>query len=164
MQPVAEPAGDIRAQLAAVMDPQHPKLACFVVPEDKYLVPLVLNAFIETRSEGTLVTTNEDLANSFRCAPEEPSAFDRIMADILGYPEDKALVVSRCRGAPAANARAVQARDAVGHVVTETFASPIGLLDACAEMARHVPPGGELVILGSISAIARRIAMRWLDV
>jgi hypothetical protein len=164
MQPVAEPAGDIRAQLAAVMDPSHPKAACFVVPQDAHLVPLVLNAFIEARPEGTLVTTDEALADLFRYAPDDPYDFDRTMAQILGYPEDKALVVSRCRGAPAVNARAVQARDAGGHVICETFASPIGFLGACEAMAKHVPPGGQLVTIGAVIAISRRIAMRWLDV
>jgi hypothetical protein len=162
VQPVAEPAGDIRAQLAAVMDPAHPKAACFMVPQDAHLVPLVLNAFIEARPEGTLVTTDEALADLFRYAPDDPYDFDRTMAQILGYPEDKALVVSRCRGEPAVHARAVQARDAGGHVVCETFASPQGFLGACEAMAKHVPPGGQLVILGAAGAIARRIAMRWI--
>jgi hypothetical protein len=153
--PLPEPAGDIRAQLAAVMDPAHPKRAAFLVPANAVRMPLVTSAHIVPRSEGVLVTLDADVARAFRRAPSETDAFDRVMATILGYPEDKALVVSRCGG----NSRAVQARDAEGNVVTETFASPAGLDAARDAMRRHVPPGGELVELTAIEAISRRVLL-----
>ena len=160
MTPVPEPAGDIRAQLQATLDPAHPKRACFLVPgnaEHVDLHALPEGAYAAVRPEGTLITADKQLAAFFEAIPSETRAFDTAMAGILGLTEVKPL-------ARPLDGRAVQARDAQGHVIIETFVSPMGLLDACTEMARHVPPGGELVILGSISAIARRIAMRWLDV
>jgi hypothetical protein len=159
MTPVPEPAGDIRAQLQATLDPTHPKRACFLVPGDAEhlkLDALPEGAYAAVRPEGTLITADKQLAEFFETIPSETRVFDTAMAGILGLTEVKPLVRPL-------DGRAVQARDAQGHVIIETFVSPTGLLDACAEMQRHVPPGGELVILGSISAIARRIAMRWVD-
>ena len=121
-------------------------------------------AFAAIRDEGALVTCDHALAVAFETAPAETDAFDTAMADILGLPEPKPLMVERCRGQPELYSRMVQARDAEGHVITETCCSALALFDAVEAMHAHVPPGGELVILGSISAIARRIAMRWLDV
>jgi hypothetical protein len=167
MTPVPEPAGDIRAQLAAVLDPTHPKRACFLVPGDAErlkLDGLPKGAYAAVRDEGTLVTRERQLAVAFECADSATDAFDTAMAEILGLPEAKPLMVERCRGQPELYARAVQARDAGGHVVCETFASPIGFLGACKVMAKHVPPGGQLVTIGAVIAISRRIAMRWLDV
>jgi len=160
MMPFPEPKGDIRAQLAAVMDPDHPKRACFVVPEDAGQIPYVLNAFIEARAEGTLVTRDEDWANAFRCFPSETVAFDRSMADILGYPEAKDRVIAACGGRPVANARAVQVWDVDGWVIIEAFASPAGLRETKAELERHVPPGGSMNVLTPIEAIGRRLLLR----
>jgi hypothetical protein len=165
MTPVPEPAGDIRAQLAAVLDPHHPKRACLLVPGDAEqlkLDGLPKGAYAAVRDEGTLVTRERELAVAFECAPAETDAFDTAMADILGLPEPKPLMVERCRGQPELYSRMVQARDAEGHVITETCCSALALFDTVDAMHKHVPPGGELVILGSISAIARRIAMRWI--
>jgi hypothetical protein len=160
MMPFPEPKGDIRAQLAAVMDPDHPKRACFVVLEDAGQIPYVLNAFIETRPEGTLITTSEDWANAFRCFPSEPVLFDRSMAGVLGYPEAKDDVVQNCAGRPVANARAVQVWDADGWVIIEAFASPVGLQAAQDELRQHIPPGGSMVVLTPIEAIGRRLLLR----
>jgi hypothetical protein len=164
--PVPEPAGDIRAQIAATLDRNHPKRACYMVPEDAErldLEALPQGVYAVQRTEGTLVTTDLGIAELFDAAPAETDAFDRVMAEILGYPEDKATAVARCRGKPAVYARAVQARDAIGHVVTEVFASPVGFLPACAAIQEHVPARGRLVIMSPAAAISRRVAMRWVE-
>jgi hypothetical protein len=161
MTPEPEPPGDIRAQLAAVLDPSHPKLAAFLVPEDATNLTMpqegIPGVIVVRRDEGVLVTTDRARAEMFR-----RSADDTTMAEILGYPEPKDLVVERCPHPPGRHARCVQARDRDGHVVTEACCSGIGLLPTCAELQRHVPPGGELVIMMPIAAIARRVALRWI--
>jgi hypothetical protein len=158
MFPVPEPSGDIHAQLRAVLDARHPKVACFVVPKNLPDLPhLPAGLRVVTRKEGTLVTTRANFAGLFEAHADD----DEVMARILGYPEDKALVVSRCRGLPAVNARAVQARDRDGHVVTEAFASPLGFLAAVEAMGEHVPAGGSLAVLSPVLAISRRVALRW---
>ena len=159
-RPDPEPPGDIRAQLAAVLDPEHPKRACFMVPEDarNLQMPeggLPPGVFTVRRDEGTLVTVDERRAKMFY-----GDASDVTMAQILGYPEDKDTVLKRCPRAPGHTARAVQARTHSGHVVTEALCSGVGLLPTVAEMQRHVPPGGKLVILSPTASIARRIALR----
>jgi hypothetical protein len=164
-EPVPEPAGDIRAQLAAVLDPAHPKRACYMVPADVErldLKALPRGAFAATRPEGTLVTTEIKLAARFDASPLEPEAFDRAMAEILDYPEAKPDIADRCQG-NAKLARTVQARDAAGHVVTEAATSAMRFLDTCAALQAHVPPGGQLVIMSPAAAISRRVAMRWID-
>lgn len=158
--PIPEPAGDIRAQLAAVMDDQHPKRACFLVPQNACQIPLVPGAYVEARPEGTLVTRDGALADQFWDAPSETDAFDRVMAEILGYPEHKALVAARCDGDPARNAFAVQARDAEGYVVTEAYASAQGLVETFDAMKAHAPPGGGVWIMTPIESISRRIMLR----
>lgn len=158
MMPVPEPAGDIEAQLLAALDPDHPKRACFCVPQDAHIVPRSLDAYIIDRPEGTLVTLHKQLAEAF-----ERSADDVTMAWLLGYPEDKMTVVERCHGRPAIEARAVQARDESEHVVTEAFCSPLGFLMTVAAIERHVPEGGRLVVLDPVLAITRRVAMRWVE-
>jgi hypothetical protein len=164
--PVPEPAGDVRAQLAAALAPYGPKRAAFLVPRDAQgLDPAEFRnagVYVAEREEGMLVTLEQSLAEAFNDAPEGDD-FDRVMAEILGYPEDKHTVVSRCRGKPATVARAVQARDAEGHVVQEAFCSPLGLLETCAAVQQHVPPGGSLEILPPILAMSRRVAMRLVE-
>jgi len=158
--PIPEPAGDIRTQLAAAMDPAHPKQACFVVPADHGQIPYVLAAHIVTRDEGTLVTRDAGFADFFAMAPGDATEFDRTMAAILGYPQSKPDVVADCDGVPTARARAVQALDAEGYVVTEAFCSPVGLQETSAVLSRHVPPGGRLAVLTPIEAIGRRLLLR----
>jgi len=157
MTPIAEPPGDIRAQLAAALDPKHPKLACFMVPADAANLRDAPGVLIVRRDEGALVTTDPEIAELFR-----HRADDSTMALILGYPESKDLIIKRCPKPVSQRARAVQARDAAGHVVTEAFCSPMMFLPTCEAMARHVPPGGELVVLSPAASIARRIALRWI--
>ena len=158
MMPVPEPPRDIEAQLRAALDVDHPKPACFCVPLDQHLIPSTIDAFVVERPEGTLVTLHRRLAEAFK-----KSADDTTMAWVLGYPEAKPVVAERCCGDHVNRARAVQARDPDGCVITEAFASPAGFLETCAEIARHVPDGGELAILMPIMAISRRVALRWVQ-
>jgi hypothetical protein len=161
MLPFPEPAGDIRAQLAAMMSDEHPKLACFVVPLDAAQIPGALRAYIEVRAEGVLITRDRDRADAFRAAPHDNAdAFDRTMAAILGYPEAKPDVLAACAGRPISDARAVQARTADGYVVTEAFCSPAGLKLTQTEIGKHVPPGGQLCVLTTVEAIGRRLMLR----
>lgn len=157
--PEPEPPGDIRAQLAAVLDPNHPKRAAFLVPEDAANLRIpddgIAGLHVVRREEGVIVTTDRMLAELF-----EQRADDATMALILGYPESKDKLVERCRKPVHKHARAVQARDKDGHVVTECFCSPLMFLRTCEVIARHVPRDGELLIMSPIAAIARRIAMR----
>lgn len=159
MTPVPEPPGDIRAQLAAVLDPEHPKRACFMVPADAANLTLpeggIAGFIVAERAEGVLLTVDRHRAEMFKA-----SADDANMAAILGYPESKDVTAQRCPRPVSERARAVQARDPAGHVVTEAFCSPVAFLATCAEMARHVPAGGRLVILSPTASIARRIALR----
>lgn len=162
MLPLPEPAGDIRAQLAAVMSLEHPKRACYVVPEDAHQIPLVLAVSIVARPEGVLVTHNLQAEAVFRTSTPDITTdeFDRMMAWILDYPEAKPDIVPACGGRPVANARAVQARSAEGYVITEAFCSPAGLEATQAALQTHVPPGGSLCVLTPIEAIGRRLVLR----
>jgi hypothetical protein len=164
MFPLAEPAGDIRAQLRAMLDDSHPKRAVFVVPED-YERALIMRGlpvglFVPRRPRGTLFTRSDKLATAFLCAPEDEAGFDRIMARILDYPEAKPDVVRACQGRPVSLARAVQAHDADGWVVTEAFASPAGLQKTSEALQKHVPPGGSLRVMTPIDAVGRRLLLR----
>jgi len=158
MMPVPEPPRDIEAQLEAALDVDHPKSACFCVPADCYLIPASIDAYVVRRPEGTLVTLHRRLAQAF-----ERSADDMTMAWVLGYPESKPVVVGRCGGQHVTRARAVQARDADGAVITEAYASPFGFLETCMAMQSHVPEGGQLAILLPYESISRRVAMRWVQ-
>ena len=155
--PIPEPAADIEAQLAALLDPGHPKRACFLVPGN--LPPGVLAADTQIRPEGVLLTQDPALARLFRDAPEDVAGFDRAMAAILGLPEAKPDAEARCGGDPT-RARVVQARDTQDRVVTEALASPVRLALAVAEMRRHVPAGGRLVVLSLAQVLERRRRLR----
>lgn len=158
MTPVPEPPRDIEAQLRATIDVDHPKRACFCVPADQHLIPSSIDAHVVQRAEGTLVTLHRRLAEAF-----QRSADDTTMAWLLGYPESKPVVVERCGGQHVTRARAVQARDADGAVITEAYASPFGFLETCMAMQSHVPEGGQLAILLPFESISRRVAMRWVQ-
>jgi hypothetical protein len=160
MTPTPEPVGDIKAQLAAVLDPAHPKRACFLVPEDMPQIPHKLNATVVARAEGVLVTQDQDCADAFSLAFAQADPFDRTMAEILGYPEAKPDVVAACDGQPFNRARAVQARDKDGNVITEACCSPGCLEETQDVLKHHVPEGGTLVVLTPLEALARRILLR----
>jgi len=165
--PMPEPAGDIRAQLTATLDPGHPKRAAFLVPADA--VPLDKEALrqagvhVAERDEGVLVTLRDDLAEMFLQPTYDTDAFDALMAVVLDLPEPKPLVIKRCNGRIGTHARAIQARDRDGHVVQECVVSSTMFLPAIDSMRRHVPDGGRLVFLGTGMALARRAALRWVE-
>lgn len=165
--PMPEPAGDIRAQLAAMLDPGHPKQAAFLVPADA--VPLDKEALrqagvhVAERDEGVLVTLRDDLAEMFLRRTYDVDDFDCLMAEILGLPEPKPDVAWRCGGRIGTRSRAIQARDRDGHVVHEAIVSPTMFLSSCVFMQRHVPDGGRLVFLGTGMALSRRAALRQVE-
>ena len=132
-----------------------------MVPEDAANLSIppegIPGLHIATRDEGVLVTTDLDLAVMFDHEYSEP-----VMAQILGYPEDKLLTGERCPHPISHRARAVQARDAEGHVITEAFCSPAAFFETYAAVARHVPSDGDLIVMLPVAAIARRVAMRWI--
>ena len=158
MTPIPEPPRDIEAQLRACLDVDHPKRACYCVPEDAHLIPPSIDAYVVARPEGTLVTLHKRLAEAYQRAAD-----DTTMAWVLGYPESKPVIVERCGGQYITRARAVQARDADGAVITEAYCSPWGLLETCDELVCHVPYGGQLAILLPFESISRRVAMRWVQ-
>ena len=155
MTPIPEPMADIQAQVAAMLAPEHPKKAVLIVPGND--VPSLDAAVIRVESEnGTLLTRDPVRAAAFA----DGHGHDATMAWILGYPEDKAAVVAACGGEHVRLARAVQARDASGNVITEAFTSPGGFYQTCRAIGEHVPDGGELVVLTPIEAIVRRLTVR----
>jgi hypothetical protein len=157
LSPFPEPAADIAAQIAAVLDPDHPKRAAFVPPGNE-VPPLASDAIVVTRPEGALVTTDARLAAMFEAAVD-----DATMALILGYPEHKEDVLRNCGGQWSA-VIAVQARDAKGNVITDAIASPAGAEQTVAALALHVPEGGELVVITPVEMINRRLALRALEI
>jgi len=148
----AEPEGDIDAQIEALHDPAHPKVAVFLAPgnkiEDRLLEPGVE---MVSRREGTLLTIDPKRAAYFKT---RPMLTDDDLAALLGYPESKADVFARGGGGVV-----VQARDADGRVVTEAFASAQRLAETIATLSRHVPFGGRLQVLTPADALARRVRL-----
>jgi hypothetical protein len=157
---VPEPEGDIRAQFRALFDADHPKRAVFLVPEDRERAPSARGFFCENRPEGTLITKSDQLATAFLCAPSDEQGFDRIMAKILGLPQDKRSVFLACEGRPMARARIVQATDADGWVVTEAAAGPGQVQHTSEVLQKHVPHGGSLRVMTPIEALGRRMLLR----
>jgi len=162
MIPTPEPVRDIRAQIAAVLDPAHPKRACFLVPEDFQSIRHDHrdDVYLKARPEGALLTMDLGLITVFQTAPSDQDGFDRAMAEILGYPEAKPDVVTACEGKPFARAKVVQARDKDGSVITEACCSP-GWLEVTQDTLRsHVTQGGSLVVLTPLEVLGRRILLR----
>jgi hypothetical protein len=156
MTPVPEPAADICAQIKAMMDSEHPKQAVLIVPGNEAPAATAAGVYRVDRPAGVLMTRDPHRALAFA----DHSDDDAAMAWILGYPEHKAAVVAACCGEPIRLARAVQARDAEGNVVTEAFTSPVGLERTIEAISAHVPKGGELLIMTPTEAITRRLFLR----
>jgi len=158
MIPTPEPARDVKAQLAAVKDPGHPKRACFLVPEN-IGDGIADGVWMKARPEGLLLTRETDLLVMFADAPSDQDGFDRVMAEILGYPEAKPDVITACEDKPFARAKAVQARDKDGSVITEACCSA-GWLEVTQDTLRlHVTQGGTLVVLTPLEVLGRRILL-----
>jgi hypothetical protein len=140
---------DIDAQIAALLDPDHPKEAVFLARGNslgnRKLPPWI---FVECRAEGTLLTNRAHVAASFQAA--EPLT-DDLLAAILGYPESKADLIGR--GDPLV----AQALDAKGCVVFEAGCSKAGLDAALAAAAEQVPEGGCVHMTTVEDALGRRI-------
>lgn len=156
MTPFPEPDCDMRAQIGALFDPNHPKTAVFVVPGNESAIPATAPAtlLVVSRPEGTLLTTDRRSAALYA----ERGADDAVMAHILGYPEHKSDVVAACGGNPL-RAKAIQALDAHGSVVTEAFTSPSGEAATIEAIRAHVPRGGSLRALTPVEAIVRRLSL-----
>lgn len=143
-----EPASDLEAQIAALRDPQHPKLAVFVAAgNENEIPPLPRDVYVARRREGTLLTTDPGLATLYA---QSPHVTDADVARLLGYPETKADVIAR------GNPVVVQARDAQERVVTEACATLANVKVTCDALHTHVPKGGRLVILSVLEALQRR--------
>jgi hypothetical protein len=146
-----EPEGDVDAQLKALHDPSHPKVAVFLASGneigDRSLGPAVQ---MVRRREGILLTTDPKRAAHFKT---RSMVTDDDLALLLGYPESKADVFGRGGGL------VVQARDAEGHVITEAYASLQRLADTVAALNGHVPFAGRLLVLAPAEALARRVAL-----
>lgn len=153
VSPIPEPKSDLAAQIAAMLDLGHPKNSVFIVPgNDAPDVPPGICKVV--RPEGTLLTRDPACAEAFRAAAD-----DVTMARILGYPEEKYEAVAACDG-NLSGGHMVQARDASGNVITEAFASPVGLERTRSAMMAHVPTGGSLVVLSATQSIMRRLELR----
>lgn len=143
-----EPAGDIRAQVEALKDPQNPKDAVFVAPGSERGIPRGLPDSIEVvrRPEGTLLTDNVEKAAAFR---EAEGIDDAFLADILGYPETKQ--EAGASGKP----QVVQGTDNQGNVVHAALASPEGVPEAARAVAAQAP---NVEVVSPIEAQQRRAA------
>jgi hypothetical protein len=147
--PWREPDCDITAQIGALCDPAHPKIAVYLCPENPAPYLDVPGVYRSERPEGVLFTTDKAKAQTFQSA----NLSDDIMAALLGYPETKAEVMAS--GLPVA----VQARNANGDVITEAAASIPRLSETVNKLSAHVPPGGSLSIVSVVDALARRIIL-----
>jgi len=148
---IPEPESDIDAQLKALQDPAHPKVAVFLAPGnevgDRRIGP---DVEVVRRREGTLLTTDPKRADYFET---RPMITDDDLAVLLGYPETKADVFARGGGL------VVQARDADGHVITEAYASGQRLAETVAALRAHVPLPGRLQVMTPADALARRVSV-----
>ncbi len=143
-----EPACDIRAQIAAVLDPRHPKAVMFAAPDNRGDVP-ALGEIVMAKPWGTLVTDSAGLREAFgRGMPDDAG-----MAAILGYPEPKNAALAAC---PGAFLRVVQACDWQGNVITDALCSPGWLERTAAALAPH----GNIRILTVLEGFARRLMLR----
>ena len=141
---------DIDAQLRCLTDPLHAKCAVFLARGNS-LGDRVLPAglFVESRTEGTLVTVSAALAATFRL---EDHVTDELLAAILGYPEAKADVLEIGDGV------VVQALDRDGCVILEMASSRFGI-DAARDAAfQQMPPGGRVAVVSPDAAMTRRIS------
>ncbi|MDE2105396.1 MAG: hypothetical protein KGL39_49675, partial [Patescibacteria group bacterium] len=146
-----EPASDIRAPIAAMADPDHPKDSVFVAAGNEGAIPENLPPGVRkvSRTEGTLLTTDSAKADEYKAAGE---ITDIQLARLLGYPEPKAAALAS--GTPVA----VQAKDAEGNVIQEMVSSPQGLPAAVAAARQQTPEGGQVAVVSPIEAQARRAA------
>jgi len=148
---MAEPASDIRAQIAALLDRTHPKAAVFLAPGNAGDAPEFVRDIAKiSRLEGVLLTADPEKMREFAAATMPDDAG---MARILGYPEPKDAAMAAC---PAPFLRVVQACDWKGNVITEALCSP-GWFGRTIDALR---PHGNLRTLTVGQTHQRRFALR----
>ena len=147
---IPEPEKDIDAQLRALQDRKHPKVAVFLARGNRIGDRRIASSVqVITRAEGTLLTTDKKRARYFA---SRPMITDDDLAFLLGYPETKADVLASGDGI------VVQARDADGCVITEAFASRERVSETIRALESHVPFCGRVEVLTPSAALTRRIA------
>lgn len=137
-----EPRLDVTAQLAALLDPEHPKDTVWLAsgtPVPAIDAPDIVRV---DHPAGVLLTTDADKASRFAAEPS-----DDTLADILGYVEPKGAVT----GEPVV----VQARAPSGGVVLEMGCSP-GALDLALDRAKA---HGAVFVLPLSAAMLRRAVL-----
>jgi hypothetical protein len=147
---MAEPACDILAQIAALIDPGHPKTAMFAAPGNASGA-WARGVMRAERREGVLLTADIEKMNAFTsCAMPD----DAGMARILGYPEPKDAARAACTESWL---RVVQACDHwQSNVITEALCSPGWFDRTCNALIPH----GVLRVLTVEQTLARRLALR----
>lgn len=146
---VPEPERDVDAQLRALHDHTHPKVAVFLARGNRIGGRRIARRVqVKIRAEGTLLTTAEWRARFFA---SRPFITDDDIALLLGYPEAKADVIASGGGV------VVQARDVNGCVITEAFASHQRAHETIDVLNTHVSFCGRLEVLTPLAAIARRL-------
>lgn len=151
-----EPAQDIHAQVAAMLDPASSKDAVFVATGNESAIPAVLpkDVMVAKRPEGVLLTTNRVKANQFRTG----ALNDAKMAKILGYPQAKGPAMAG--RAPAV----VEGRDNAGNVVAQSLADAEHAPEAAQAVAQQLPgDGGTVATTTAPAAQARRAALARAD-
>jgi hypothetical protein len=138
-----EPRRDIAAQIAAMLDPDHPKDAVFIAAGNEDALSVVV------RPEGVLLTTDQRKAAAFRAGVDDVG-----MARILGYPEAKLAAI--LGGDPCL----VQVRDRDGSVVQEAVSSAAKAAATADALAHYRPEGGSIIVLSPADAMRRRLTLR----
>lgn len=150
-QTTPEPVGDLRAQIADLVNHEHPRDAVFVARANEGDIPSRLPSRVKEvmRPEGTLLTTNYDKAVEFQ---NEPVMTDGHLAHILSYPQPKGEALES--GDPVVT----QAVDDHGNVTFETLTSPDKVGEAV-KTAQEQAPGTQVHVVTPDEAQARRAAL-----
>lgn len=144
-----ESAAQIAAQMRALADPNSTKDAVFVAKGNESAIPKQLPNGVQkiTRDAGTLITSNQKKASAYQNAP---ALDDRMMADLLGYPESKETAIGP-------NSVVVQAKDKGGNVVSEMASSPGRVTENAAALAKQAP-GGSIEVKSPVQMQEERAA------
>ena len=146
---VPEPAGDIAAQLAAMMDPNNPRKGVFVA-EGTPMPQLPAGVAVVTKKgQGTFITTDPTLARSIKGTKHLD---DKQIANFLGIPHAKAEIAARTD-----NPLAITAKDKNGNVVASAATDTTDSPNATA-IKDQVPPGGSVVTQTPEQLLAEREA------
>jgi transcriptional regulator with XRE-family HTH domain len=145
----AEPIADLKAQVAAMLDPASDRDAVFVA-EGQQAPSAPKGVRKVTRNGiGTLLTTNEKKAQEFRTK----KLTDETLQRIIGYSENKADVVRRGE-----EPVVVQAQTPDGAVQAEQIATRRGAPAAAKAVAKLGTKGAKVVATSVAAAQARRAA------